>query len=557
VDTYQILKQVQDLKNLKQNIFYQDIKIEQKKCKSFNEYNFDIKTPWEESRFQHLFLWGYKKIAPSPPFALRNIRACPEPVEGSRRAKNQINNWIDQNPYLLGVNWVCPMEVAIRAINWIYGFYFFKDSKNIPLAFWQKFVCSLYDHAKYLENNWETSDKPNNHYLSDLIGYFYLCFFFDDLNHFKKQKQKTYIKILQQFNHQVQADGTCYEGSTNYHKLVTEIFLHFYQLQKMIQFLQNCSDQKGNLVQIGDNDSGKILMGIKPFETSLRSSSGRTGEEEKLSNKTNNSHFTLNIFPLLSQREDKLNLNKFLSYFPFALRNEHIVRVSRRVFNYPNFGLSIIKNKNWHITFRHPTYNKKQPTGHFHQDELSITLSIDGIPVLIDPGTYVYTANTKWRNLMRSKKMHNTFCLQNKGIENLESLDLFQFSKKEQNDKSQIKQNNELIEIKNFYEKQFRKLTFYQNKNILKIEDWVETSPREFCCWNLIFHPKINLEKEKNDWIIYHQTSKILRFKSDLEFQGKKSFYSPGYGKIERCIKFFAKQKVEHLKKIVLLFQKI
>ncbi len=321
-------------KTFYQDIKYLDTKIKQNKNVTFDDYNFDIKVPWEISRFQHVL----------------NIK-------DAQTFYAQVNNWIDQNPYLLGVNWVCPMDVAIRATNWIYGFYQFnesrfKNSKDIPAEFWEKLIGSLYGHAKYLENNWETSDKPNNHYLSDLLGYFYLCLFFDDLKHFKKTKSKTYKKILEQFDHQIQDDGTSYEGSTNYHKLVAEIFYHFYllcktnniklpktfypKLQKMFLFLENCADQNNNLVQIGDNDSGKILGGI-------RRRRGYGGQANK------------------------------------------------QIKHYPNFGLSIIKNKScsnrdcsnqdWDVSFRHPTYNKKQPTGHVHQDELSITGRINGIRI--------------------------------------------------------------------------------------------------------------------------------------------------------------------------------
>ncbi|MBD3231416.1 hypothetical protein GF322_02020 [Candidatus Dependentiae bacterium] len=481
--------------------FYQNIKIEQKQIENLKEFNFDIKIPWEESRFQDIFIW-------------KNSNS-------DITFYNQINNWINNNPYLLGINWFCPMEVAIRAINWIYGFYFFKDSKNIPKYFWKKLICSLYDHAKYLQNNWETSDKPNNHYLADLIGYLYLCFFLQDLKHFKKEKIKTIKKILEQFDHQIQNDGTSYEGSTNYHKLNTEIFLHFYilcktnnlqlpqhfesKLQKMIQFISTCSDQNGNLIQIGDNDSGKILTG----------------------------------------------LNKIL---PNQKKN-----IDQNLFHYPNFGLTIIKNKNWHITLRHPTFNKKQPTGHFHQDELTMTLSINGIPILIDPGTYTYTANTKWRNFFRSIKNHNTFYIPSLETK-LKNIDLFQLSKKEHPDATKIKNTNHLIEIEsscykyyNFGLTQFRKIIFCK-KDTLKINDWYNTKHPLISYWNLIFHPKIKLKKtKKNLYKISINQKDFVSLESNLNFKVKTGFYSKEYGELEKCIKLVAQKKTDSIKSIILI----
>ena len=33
--------------------------------------------------------------------------------------KNQIIDWINNNPYCCGPNWVCAMDVGIRASNWL------------------------------------------------------------------------------------------------------------------------------------------------------------------------------------------------------------------------------------------------------------------------------------------------------------------------------------------------------------------------------------------------------------------------------------------------------
>src|SRR6185503_16095739 len=46
--------------------------------------------------------------------------------------------------------------------------------------------------------------------------------------------------------------------------------------------------------------------------------------------------------------------------------------------------------------------------GHAHADALSLTLSIDGHPLLIDPGTSTYTMDSQLRDNMRSTASHNT-----------------------------------------------------------------------------------------------------------------------------------------------------
>ncbi len=321
----------------------------------------DIKIPWELSRFNHFFVLGNAfRITNNPDYAQTFMKHS--------------TDWMEKNQFLLGPNWVCPMDVAIRALNWIWGFYFFKDSLEVPSEFWQPYICMLYDHMIYLENNWEIYDsRTSNHYLSDLIGYFYLCYFFQNLAGMQKKAWWCYQELLKEFYHQIFAEGTSYEGSTAYHGLVTEIFYHFsilctafnYPLdedfmnrfKRMIVFINACTTQQGMLICIGDNDSGKICYpGIKPM------------------------------------LEDK-SVNKEMMHY------------------YAEFGLSIIKTSMFHVTLRHHAYTERQPSGHFHSDIGSVTLAIDGIDVLVDPGSYVYTPSAVWRNRFRSVTMHNTFFL--------------------------------------------------------------------------------------------------------------------------------------------------
>lgn len=472
-------------------IFYKKFKIKSE-TKSFNQFTPDIKMPWEISRLQFL-----------PAISIEN---------NSKLFQKIINSWINENLFLIGVNWTNTMEVAIRAINLIYSFYLFKNKNLIKYKFWKKLINILYQHAIYIENNFEIYYKPNNHYIADLLGYFYLCFFFDHKKKYRKTKIKTYNKLIEQFDLQIQKDGTCYEGSTSYHKLTTEMFVHFYKLCKKndlyfprnlkiklknaLEFTDNCTDFNNNFIQIGDNDSGKIL---------------------------NN--------------------------FPFKYFNKN----KQHLKYYSNFGLTIIKNNNWHITYRHPTYNKKQPTGHFHQDALSVTLSYKGIPILIDPGTYVYTSNKKWRDLMRDYNMHNTFYLKSEK-DNLEKQNIFLLDKTEQKDTAQISINDNQIIIKNFAfhcnAQAHRRLNF-DNKKII-ITDYWKNETKLDSCWNFIFHPQIKLKKvTKNKFEIYNQQKKLLILKSTLNFEHKKAYCSSEYNSVESSSKLFAQSSTKEAKTIL------
>ena len=52
-----------------------------------------------------------------------------------------------------------------------------------------------------------------------------------------------------------------------------------------------------------------------------------------------------------------------------------------------------------------------QNGGHAHADALSLTLTVRGLPLLIDPGTGCYTTDAALRDRMRSSTLHNTLTL--------------------------------------------------------------------------------------------------------------------------------------------------
>jgi len=575
--------------------FYQDIAASCPPNIKLDEYNPDIKVPWELSRFQHIFVLG-------------RAYQINQNNRYTSTFQNQISDWIKQNPYMLGVNWVCPMDVAIRAINWIWGFYFFKNDNNIPDEFWIKFINTLHMHLHYLEFNWETSDKPNNHYVSDLVGYLYLCEFFKIKNthvnnaytsntSIDKKKNWCVKKILEQFFHQIQPDGTCYEGTTGYHRLDTELFLHFklicntkenitsdYQtnqnktgqaglpaeflsrFDKMIEFLQACTDESGkgspgtnssgHFVTIGDNDSGKILTGIEIPSTKKP----RAANEKSVI--YNYPDFGIVIIDFLR------NLESLKGALVVSLSNH------RPKGDGPGYAKDLIKTcpdgARFHVTFRLPKFNQNQPTGHFHYDQLAVTLSINGTPILIDPGSYVYTANGTWRNLMRSPQSHNTFY----SPELITVQDeLFQLKLTPQDNPAIIDQTSDNIRITAYNKfdtyvnkKAYRTIEIDEEKNF-KLTDWWEIAPENTkneingdkinSEWNLIFNPELKLKKEDDkSWSVEKNNKPICRIFSTLNFVMLTGFYSKNYGILQPCTKLTATKILSNEKQTILFKSK-
>jgi hypothetical protein len=223
--------------------------------------NSDVKVPWELSRCQHFVTIGKAYWLTSD-------------EKYAKEFVNQIESWIENNPVELGVNWACTMDLAIRAVNWIWGYYFFCNSQSLTKEFKIKFFKYLFIHGRHIVNNLEFGRIRGNHYLSDIAGLIYLGIFFQETKEGTKWLEKGLSALKEEMKVQVYPDGVDTEGSISYHRLVTELFIsttllcrkngitfsewYMTRLEKMIEFIMYYTKPDGTAPQIGDNDDGRL-----------------------------------------------------------------------------------------------------------------------------------------------------------------------------------------------------------------------------------------------------------------------------------------------------------
>jgi hypothetical protein len=78
---------------------------------------------------------------------------------------------------------------------------------------------------------------------------------------------------------------------------------------------------------------------------------------------------------------------------------------------YPNEGHFIFRNKNIFLHFDVAPLGYLSIAGHGHADALSFTLNVDGMPVIVDSGTYTYHTHQEWRKYFVGTLAHNTICV--------------------------------------------------------------------------------------------------------------------------------------------------
>ena len=363
----------------------------------------DVKVPWELSRFQHLptlgkayWLTGDAKYA--------------------REFADEIESWISDNPRELGVNWACTMDVAIRAVNWIWGWYFFSNAETITEAWKDRFLKSLFLHGRHIRNNLEFEPIRGNHYLSDLAGLVYLGLFFNGAKEPEKWLALGVSSICQEMEGQVCCDGVDYEGSISYHRLVTELFLsatllclkngtsfpdwYLGRLERMIDFVMYYTKPDGTAPQIGDNDDGRLHI-LADY-----------GDWNRLDHR-----HLLSVGAVLFNRPDfKQAAGAFHEESLWLLgedgrkRFDELpeTRTSPSSKAFPQGGFYIMRSDTRYMIVDCVPASPGLPSGHKHNSRLSFELFAYDKSFIIDPGSFIYTADRNMRNLFRSTRYHNT-----------------------------------------------------------------------------------------------------------------------------------------------------
>lgn len=461
----------------------------------------DVKVPWELSRCYHIALMGYA-------YERTAIEKYALFIE------REWDDWLDANPYGYGINWANPMECALRAINWIIAYEATKKSDLISHDTRVKVIESLFAHMIHIEHNWEWYDsRTNNHYISNLVGYLYLCWFFQDLDGMHKKAEWVVHELIAEMNKQIFDEGLSYEGSTSYHIFVSELYAHAYAISKSLaiawpkQAVEKLKRMYDAIDWITINDEVYVM----------------TGDNDS-------SHVTWD-----SISDAALEM---LALVPREAKEG--------VKWYKEFGLVIVKDKTVHLTMREPVYTNRQPSGHFHEDGLHITLAVNNQPFIVDPGTYVYTANPGMRNMFRGTKSHNAPHIDcyRALYEDEQNLDaLFVMSLPEQKAHADILQDDDRICMHmyhDFFRDQYticthRKLIYMPQKRCIRIEDWLVRDAKDSVqvSWYFTLHPTVNpIIREKYGYVkIVAPDGTMIRMSSNLTCQLLQGSISPTYNR--------------------------
>ena len=362
----------------------------------------DHKVIWELNRHQHWLTLGRAYWLTGQ-------------VRYRDRFVAELRSWLHANPPLIGVNWASMLELGVRSLSWLWAIGFFADVQGDDDSPWLvDLLLALDRQLTHVEQNLSYYFSPNTHLTGEALALYVCGRALPQLAASEARADVGRRILLDEARHQVAVDGGHCERSSHYHRYT----LDFYSLASIAARLTGdaaresfeetvarlgfaarlLADDRGILAHLGDDDGGVLL----PL-------TGRAPDDIRDS---------LAIAAAIAHRRD-LQIGQAPEEARWLLTAAGVEPLAPAASLMPSAALP---DTGYYVSRtaagdhlvidggRHGFGN----CGHAHADALSVTMSVRGLRLLIDPGTGSYTADLGLRDRMRSTALHNTLLLDNR-----------------------------------------------------------------------------------------------------------------------------------------------
>lgn len=367
----------------------------------------DRKVIWELNRHQHFFILGVAyRLTGDEKYA--------------RCFVEHLTSWMAQNPPGVGINWSSSLEIAFRAMSWIWAFHLFRDSASFTPVHFIDAAKYLYRHGRHIEKYLSKYFSPNTHLTGEALGLYYLGTQFPYFRRSASWRKLGSELLIAEAQKQIHPDGVYFEQSTWYQKYTVDIYTHFIILRSLqpstagydshskleellgsaFDYLSTVTMPDGTSPLIGDDDGGRLLPLSMARPNDFRGSIAvgsvlfSSGEMRSCAGAGIEDVFWLlgeagiNTFRSLSASAPELASKAF------GVGGQYVMRDGSGEYdNYMHIDCGEVGALSG---------------GHGHADALSIVAALNGKCVLVDPGTYTYHESKEMRDLFRSTAAHNT-----------------------------------------------------------------------------------------------------------------------------------------------------
>lgn len=366
-------------------------------------YCFDIAYRHEKRLGDVKYVWEFNRLQFLQPLAAK--LALDDDADARRAIEAAIESWHRAHPPFRGLVWNSGIELALRAISLlvvssICGSHLSPDTIR-------RIREILAAHAFWLTRFPSRFSSANNHLIAEAAGEYLIGIAMPDLAGADNMARKARKTLETEIEKQILPDGVPAEQSPTYGAFSIEFALlaalaarnlgepfgpvFETRLIAFADWLAAISCD-GIAPAICDDDEGRVIAMCEP-------------EPRYPASIANAAMAYLGTPSPVSPAEPHLRD----ALFGEAALGE--ARAANGLTTFPDGGYSVLDGARFKLVMDHGPLGYLSIAAHGHADALSVLLSIDGEPVLVDPGTYLYHSGGAWRDWFRSTRAHNTLTI--------------------------------------------------------------------------------------------------------------------------------------------------
>ncbi|MDP1730128.1 MAG: alginate lyase family protein [Devosia sp.] len=368
-------------------------------------YCFDIDYRHTDTLGDIKYVWEFNRLQMLQPLAAHALLSGDEAsVQAIDRA---IASWHEANPPFRGVGWSSGIEVALRAISLIFAASLVGDA--LRPATMARLRAILSASVFWLDRFPSRFSSANNHLTAELAGTYLIAWAMPDLPNMISTRAAARENLVAETLKQILRDGVGAEQSPSYAAFSVELLLlcatvaresgtpfpdeAVSRLGRFAEFAGWITSASGTTVPIGDDDEGRAITLCQPEQAYVASVAAAAAAFAGGPSAP----------PALPQ------LRNLLLGKP-ATRPGAGASSGLRTFEAGGYTVwrGGCNGRELHLVFDHGPLGYLSIAAHAHADALSMMLSVDGLPVLVDPGTYLYQSGGVWRDWFRGTRAHNT-----------------------------------------------------------------------------------------------------------------------------------------------------
>lgn len=363
----------------------------------------DCKYVWEPNRHHQLVVLG------------RAYRSSGD-IRFAEAVAEQLDSWLTQNPYGLGMNWRSGLELGIRLINWVWAIDLIWESKAIDDDLYMRLMDSVSRHIWEIDRKYSRGSSVNNHLIGEAAGVFVATSYFNYIKNAPVWRDRSREILIREIINQTYPDGGTKEQAIGYHFFVMQFFTiaglvarvtrkdfpesFWSRLEKMFEFIDKLGEGGDNLPMFGDCDDGYVLdIGSDPHNVKEWLAVGAALFKRDNFNTSYEHTEPLEWLPGLSRQDAGGPAPENKKCSNIALNQSGYYLLQHGDLNSPEC-ISVV--------FDCGPLGMGSLAGHGHADALSFTLRAFGRDIFVDPGTYDYFSYPKWREYFRGTRAHNT-----------------------------------------------------------------------------------------------------------------------------------------------------